>query len=114
MKDAIARNYDAVEDGGELFLIAVRRSGSFCQAGRLDAQQSLSARSVGNLICAWARYLNLRSPYPYLSWSTNERALHVHIRAASPKGNRARRTRQGFSALRKRVNSRPEGTASSF
>jgi hypothetical protein len=50
MKDAIARNYDAVEDGGELFLIAVRRSGSFCQPGRLDAQQSLSARSVGNLI----------------------------------------------------------------
>lgn len=31
MKDAIARNYDAVEDGGELFPIAIRCSGSFAR-----------------------------------------------------------------------------------
>jgi hypothetical protein len=41
--DAIARNYDAAEDGSELQRL-------FCQAGRLDAPQSLSARSFGNLI----------------------------------------------------------------
>lgn len=70
MKDAIARNYDAVEDGGELFQIAVRRSGSFCQAGRLDAQQSLSARSVGNLIL---RLGSLFEPSP-----------HIHICPGQP------------------------------
>jgi hypothetical protein len=103
--DAIARNYDAVEDGSELFLIAVRRSGSFAKR---DALQSLSAHSFGNLIYAWGSLFSPSIPISKVYPGQPSRlagvrgdfqrngSAYVQISAASRKSNRVRRTRQGF------------------
>jgi hypothetical protein len=99
--DAIARNYDAVEDGSELFLIAVRCSGSFARRDG-DARQSLSAHSFGNLICAWGSLsspsipisesaLVIHRDWPERAETSNERALHMF----KSQQHRARATASG-------------------
>jgi hypothetical protein len=97
--DAIARNYDAVEDGSELFLIAVRRSGSFAKR---DARQSLSAHSFGNLIYAWGSLFSPSIPiskctlvnhrdWPECAETSSEMALHMF----KSQQHRARATASG-------------------
>lgn len=125
--DAIARNDEAVEDGIELFLIAIRSSGSFCQAGRLDARQSLSAHSFGNLIYAWG---SLFSPLIPISKSTlvNHRdwpkcaerlptkglCICSNLSSIAQEQPRQANSSRVRATLRKAVNSRPGGPASSY
>ncbi|MCW2225726.1 hypothetical protein M2232_009258 [Bradyrhizobium japonicum] len=71
--DAIASTYDAVEDGGGLFVIAVRCSGSFARRDGWRTHRKAYARPpLAILFMPGARYSALRSPYPNPRWSTVE------------------------------------------
>ncbi|WFU45833.1 hypothetical protein QA640_44225 (plasmid) [Bradyrhizobium sp. CB82] len=105
--DAIARNYDAVEEGSELLLIAIRCSGSFAQPAGGEREAYLRALLIILFIYSWARYSAVGSPYPGLSCPIirlagmrgdfkRKGSAYVQMSAASCKSNRARRTRQGF------------------
>jgi hypothetical protein len=91
-----------------LFLIAVRCSGSFARPDGWTHGKAYPRTTLAILFVPGARYPALRSPYPSLPWSSIEigrsargdfqrkGSAYVQISAASRKSNRVRRTRQGF------------------